>query len=601
VGKNLYNIDTFWSRERGVRILTKWQTFVAWINWAVCGGLLAYSFTGRDVMEKCFLKLTYYSLTALILVSAFLWLQTLRHEKFSWWAFFKSYGIGLGGSLVLATLIFLSSKPEFRVLSDETNLLSISRSFFYERTPSVVLMLVRNLDHYFFNVYEVLPKRPLLFPYIVHGFHTAFGFHPQNIFVANFFVLAALLFFAFVIARARLTPRAALAGSFLVAAQPIISLTATSGSFDLLAATMLVATILSARYFLKAPSAERFACLAVQLTLLCHTRYESFLYAAIILGSLLAFGQIRRAYLTEHFFLYSILPFFLFPRLWQFILTYGQYESPPGVPAFALEHFTTHFGQLITLHFDFAFKNPYAILVNILGLLSLGVFLFREGRAHLSTWRGQKLQWGIMLFAIFSVYLIITGAFHIGDPEHEVAARYYVIFAVTMAFLPLLGPKHWSQRGETALILTSLLAFILYHPIAIKNQFTHTTLTRRLEIVNSFLFQARKSEQNLLFVSDTPGIFAAHNYGSINFAYLNGEKYDLLQCLGQRVFDEIIVVQEYDGRNGETNNENRLDSELQLEELHKFRVGGGDNPRMARIARVTNPPPQGKGRCPTSN
>ena len=100
--------------------------------------LYTASFSNHRFMEICFLRGGYYLMALLVL----LWALTLLRSKCisSAKLFIKSYRSGLILSLVLASVVFISVRPRFRVLSDETNLLSISQSMTYEKGIENVTM-----------------------------------------------------------------------------------------------------------------------------------------------------------------------------------------------------------------------------------------------------------------------------------------------------------------------------------------------------------------------------------------------------------------------------------------------------------------------------
>ena len=102
----------------------------------------------------------------------------------------RDAALSLGLCLALSAVVFLAVPSQFRVLADETNLLSKSLAMyrkgeFFNWVEGYFLM-----DD-FFPVLQAVPHRPGLFPFLTYLVHAISGYSVKAPFVVNFFVLTA--------------------------------------------------------------------------------------------------------------------------------------------------------------------------------------------------------------------------------------------------------------------------------------------------------------------------------------------------------------------------------------------------------------------------
>ena len=227
-----------------------------------------------ESLKNFFFATSYYVIFALVFIWAVALINACRHKKAEIINFFKLHVRPIFLTFLLAFSIFLSVPHYHRVLSDETNLLGVARTMTYEKR---VENLTEGYWYYerFNPIGRVDDKRPLLFPFFIQIFHVFLGYKPANVFLLNFFSFWGLLFSLYLILRPYLTEILAYAGLMLVAAQPMISLIATSGCFEIFNLFFLAISILSFRWFLKARSSESFFVLYLNLMMLSQIRYES--------------------------------------------------------------------------------------------------------------------------------------------------------------------------------------------------------------------------------------------------------------------------------------------------------------------------------------
>src|SRR4030042_179083 len=150
--------------------------------------LLIYSLSGKEAMARLFSHVSYYLVSLIFIVWVLNLTSLLKTINFSLKAFLKKYWPGILTAFILTCLVFASVKVDFKTLSDEADLLSTSRCMAYEKTAVECTMAIYcfgNLN----SIEDVIPKRPLVFPYMVHLLHALTGFRYQNAFTLNFIVM----------------------------------------------------------------------------------------------------------------------------------------------------------------------------------------------------------------------------------------------------------------------------------------------------------------------------------------------------------------------------------------------------------------------------
>jgi hypothetical protein len=402
---------------------------------------------------------SYYFMWALVLTwiyQVFAYLKSLSFEPLP---FLRQHRVGLLLTFAVSIGIFLTTNPQLRVLSDETNLLGVSKSMAFQKTVDNPIMGLWYYDNYW-TLEAALDKRPFLFPFLVSILHSALGFNYHHVFWINFIALFAFLFSVFRIAE-KFTHQKLVgcAGVFLIVAQPLILLTATSGGFDFFSAAILLMVFTTLYLFLKHPNVNTLALLWVHLLAFLNVRYESILLAFIIGTSLIVLKQIKWAYLEERFWLYTLSPWLLLPRVWQTFLKWDAQQTPPGVSAFSFQHLSDHIQKFILnfAHFDFYF--PYATLVNLVSLALLFhlFWLITRNKIKFSpVGRRFAAIAGIGLASTF----ILNLSYHAGEFNHPTRGRYFILPMLYFSLVPLLYYIKVKTFRASSLLAFAIVSFI---------------------------------------------------------------------------------------------------------------------------------------------
>lgn len=477
--------------------------------------------------------------------------------------------------LLLSGAVFVSVKPAFRVLSDETNLLAISKSMTYERRTDNVTMG----NYYFDNFYPIrreMPKRPLVFPFLTHIAHAFLGYRPANVFIVNFLALFALLFLIFTLVRERLGNIWAASSALLVASQPVVAECAASGGFDLTAALFMVISFACLGSFLKAPGAVRFRLLWLSLLMLGNVRYENIMCFPIVLAFLFAFKYVKTAYFKGRMsFVYFLTPILLLPVFWQRMLIKNSYDT--GDAPFAFSYFVQNHITFIKSLFDFRFFLPYATIVNLIGAAGLVYFLIKAKKQFSHLW--------FISGACLAGHWLVYTSYHLGRVDHPSSARLFVLFYILLSVSALffLSASKVLRKKPVYVIIFSLAIFALYNPVAAQGRFSRTqTLPRKYRFTMNFLKKEADEKRSFLVITERPGQYTVWNYAAVNFAFARKNR-SLKEHIKRHLYENVFVIQDIRYESGLPTEKTHLGSGFSLKTAAESQ---NDAEHFTRISKV---------------
>ncbi len=502
------------------------------------------------------------------------------------------------GPCLLAALgvaVCVSAVPlDFKVLSDETNLLNVSLSMYQDKTALHPVM-----GHFYYGNFHPksagAPTRPLVFPFLLSLLHTLTGYRAANAFVLNAAVLFSLLFMVSAVVWKALGFRDALAAVLLVLSQPIIAITAASGGFDLLSATLMLGVLLAVRLHLKSRTADSLTLVWMTLLVYSQVRYESIFALPLVMGFLALRGYVTLDMLTSRAAYYLSAPLFLFPWVMQRRLQPDHYDNPPGVPPFSAHHFFEHVAEFCDTHLDFGFYYPYDNLLNIAAALLFAALLAAGMRRRFEQW---SLAQRDLFFA--SVLLVGAGlgiflAHYLGRTTHPTAARFFIPICLALAGIPLwvrrLQPQWFSS---TTLLASAAVLCALYLPVAGECRFMHTlTLHRSTRLAQEYLSQF--PHRRLLTISDRPGQCVALGLGAVDFPTARRTADEIALEHQRRLFDEVIVFQEVEYDTEQPIEEHRLPTTFPLELVQEHQITAERKLRISRLTEMKKDAPPAAG------
>ncbi len=507
--------------------------------------LAAFTFFKKPLLDACYLNLSFYCILALFICWVAVTVNYLIKTGFKLPLFIKMYWHGLLFCLLMTGIIFVTAKPYFRVLCDETNLLAVSKSMLYEKKVDNSTMGEWYYNNYY-SFSKEQEKRPFLFPFLTYTVHTLTGYRVENPFVVNFILLFSLLSMVFVVVGKRLNSVCAYCATLLVAAQPVIAQTAASAGFDLLMVVFIVAAFICLYSYLKNPNEDTFILLWVTLLMLANSRYDGLLFILVIIPLLLALKQIRMRFINSA--IIYITPFLMLPVFWQRFCLHTNYENPPGVAVFSVLHLIKHSTLFLKTLYNFNYYYPYASLINILGILG-GLYFLLMFIYDVWPLGQSNRNFAYIALLCFAAHWVTVNAYYFGNPIQPVSCRFFCLTSLVLSLLCVMYTARLfdalkGNSGVPAIVVSAAL-FLLYNPVSIENRFSNSlSLPRAYRYEMDFL--RKQGSDNILVITKWPGMIAVNNYGAVDFAYAT--KYGVILQDGLRIhrFEHIYAIQDID-------------------------------------------------------
>jgi len=498
--------------------------------------------------------------------------------------FLRTYGIGILFSLALTAFIFLSTPPDFRIQADESKLLNVSASMFFEQKTDNITQGIQLPDRSYLPLFRNFPQRALLFPFLTHIVHLARGYDPFNPFVLNFITLFALFSLLFVFFKRQFGPWAGYAALLLVAAQPVLTQSASSAGLDVFSILFTVIAIITLQAFLKNPSSMKLNLLIIHLVLLAHTRQETILFGALTVVFLWAFRYLKWEWIKSSWFL-AITPLLVSPILWQRrALTFDYvFENPPGGIAFSFDYFVANAKIFFMTFFDFSFHLPFATIVNLLGLAACLYFLVL---LVMGKWPQQKFHRHLVmiLLAYLGLRWILFCSFYHGDVSYPLNSRYYALFFMMLSLITvaMLFRIRFLQRYQILVVLFAGLLFAPYHSQAMKNEFfSRLYLPREFHHVMNFLKD--KDLRKTLLITDSPDMYSGYHLNVVNYEFVNEGKEKFPTFLEEISVKNVYVIQRTDPKTQAINEGMQLDPYFQMELVREIPLDAKVGVRISRM------------------
>jgi len=503
--------------------------------------LMVITYFNKSLLNSCFSEVSFYCVLALfvcwVIVTASYFLKT----GFALRLFAVTYWKGVVFSLILSGIVFAGARPYFRVLSDETNLLAVSKSMLYEKRVDNATIG----QWYYYDYHPLLrenEKRPFLFPFLTYVIHATTGYRVSNPFVLNFALFFLLLSLIFVYIKGRFGAPYAYSAVLLVAAQPVISQTAASGGFDLLMVVFVFISFVCLRAYLTDSNENSFSLLWINLLMLSNTRYDGLLFMVIAIAALFILKRLKLSYLSSG--LVFITPFLMLPVFWQRICLRTNFENPPAVSVFSVPNVIYHSGLFLKTLFDFSFYYPYATLINILGAVSAVYFAYLAVLEHWPDGRNGR-DLALITVLCFAGYWITVTSYYFGDPLHPTSSRFFSLTAMALSLLCVMSLERAFVFNKIKLLAPAAAAalFLLYNPVSITNSFSNTLFLPREYRQETDFFKALGTN-NIMIIAGRPGQFTVDNFSSVDFNYVRINPAFIPAELDNHLYQHIYAMQE---------------------------------------------------------
>lgn len=553
---------------------------------AVSLWLWAYVGTYPRYMSLLVMYGAYYAMLVLFLAWIYSVVIYLQARSFSTGPFLRQYSPGLLFCLLMTLLIFSSVKPSFKILPDETDMLSTSHSMVFRKT-SVIDMKGARFYGDFYPGGPAIDHRAFFFPFLTSVLHTVCGFNPSNAFLLNALTAFVFLSAVFLCARQYYDWPTSLSSAVLVASVPVFSITTASGGLDLLSCFFLGLSLMVLYAFLKESSSETFALLWMTLLVLGNIRLEAIGYFFLFFGFLLIIGWVKRSYLKDHRVLIAMTPMWLTLRVFEKLVNPEFTTNPDGKDMVSYSNFRQNLLDFLRNQVNLRFTLPYNLLLNLLAFVLLA-YLFTTMFIQKRTFQKREqrrfaLVWMISILAQLIIVLSLTWGSYV-DPA---AARYFLPFSVACAVVPYIWLATLTQGLRDKLsfpfLLGSMALFFLYHPVAVEGRFMNQLPFSRETYFAHDVLRRRYPDKKIVVITELPEKYTALEYGAADFATANANVPRFMNGLRQHLYEDIVVVQRVFYATQAVDPADALDPMYQLETLDEYETAPACFIRVSRV------------------
>lgn len=546
------------------------------IFFGINGAILAHALQMRDALVNG----SYYVMLALTACSTAVFLTYIPwrdiwsvHRKELWW----SMAVGIGFTL----LLFKACPPDYRVLSDETNLLSVSRSMLRNRTIHNTTMANYYLD-FFKELRQVLDKRPLLFPFLMSVIHGVIGYSWKNMFVLNGMISAVFLSLVFYVSAVGRSLRAGWFAVSLIAIQPLYVLCASSGGFELLAAVAQFGLFWMFYQYMQRPTSNSLTLLWMCAVLFVNSRYEAGVIAIVLLFGLAWHWRDTLKFALDRWWLYSTTLLFSSPIVWQVMLKGSDQESGDKKP-WSVAYVWEHFLDWIQANFGFDAYYPFATPVSYLALIALLWWLkesvFTSKMRYADKYRLVAL---FILAAALVVQFLAFLSYHAGSAVQPYAVRYFLptCLAMSLGLGAFLLRRTWF-KPKYGLVASGFI-FVAFAHIAHENKFMNTLelvrKTRRIyEVIASY------PPHETLVIVDRPGQYAVLDFSAMSHDYLEENIQAVERDIANRLYTSVIFIQDIDINSKAPVKGQAIPAHLPVQIIYEMRTSSSSYTRISKM------------------
>ena len=512
-------------------------------------------------------KSVYWFLT----ISLFLWLDTLIDafmglenqrvksiysfvtSKIS--VFFKQHWIAMVLSLILMTIGTISCKPYFRVLADETNLVSISQSLYESKETHLT---ISSFDYPFSQkdiLQDKIEKRPAFFPYLLDLIHTLTGYRAENVFVFNFIIGFLSLFLVYYLIYIIWGKYWGLLGAISLVSYPLFIMYVNSAGFEVFNMLCSLIFFLCLFYYIKNPIAITAEVLLFFVPLISQSRYESilsFFVAVPVILYLLPKQEYSR--LSNKI---NCFPLLFITPVWLRLTTNNAYSWQVDnlQEGFGFNWFIINLKK--ALKFYFSGNTVYGIIpiISFLAVIGFVIFVYNNFlKENLSVEKEQRSNFKIYSFFVFVFYLlhaVVRFFYSWIDLTNPIISRLGIVFLPLFIFMSiyfLFSFVNKFQVNKYIFGLIYLTIFLFYLPDAVKMTnfaFKNYELLLDMKTTVDYLETNFPNKREYIVIRERPNLLTPLGYNAVGFDNYNS---DILKPIINNYYDEkyclfFIVVQ----------------------------------------------------------
>lgn len=494
-------------------------------------------------------------------------------------------------ALVLVSVMFSTTPPNFRVEYDESNLAGLAFAMYQKHEVWVPQNGYYGAGIYI-DLHHVYDKRTLAYPFLVYLTHTLTGYRVENSFVVNFAAGVAALFLFFLLLRRLMPPPYAYAGMVLLGAYPVFVLSATSGGFEVLNLAFILLALLLLDSFARRRDAVTAGAFLATLVMLAQCRYESALFFPA--GLALVLLLLSRAQWRALPYWLGLLSLAMIPLAWQQLLFLDpkHHQLDHGGPMFGLHYLQYHLGRAWTALSGLDGQEMFLPGVLYVALLGLGVLLWSAWRDTAGAPEARRRAWSAALFLGLGLALVsaVQFAYHHGDLAGTITARLGVIYLPLLAGCAVYSVYfvgRWWRNAPAVAVGAAICMLLLFWPWAAQNRpMKALSATRYYHILYEFLERSGLGN-NVLVIAERGHPPILRGISSLTFIFANNNNHHaIMMHMQRRLFQAVLVLQEISLATGQPRAEQELGPEFRLETIYEEQLNLGN---IVRISRVLGP------------
>lgn len=432
-------------------------------------------------------------------------------------------------SLIGAAVVFGSTAIDFKVLSDETNLLSVANMLTTMGKASNTEMW-----QYYYHTFHAsdvsVPSRPILFPLFTSLVQHVVGLKWWAPFVVNFVSLVLLFQLVLLWAQRelpeRLLPRSTTVLALLMS--PVLSIVSTSAGYDLVSLTVGFAAFLLLFEYGKKQDPATLECLLFALVCYASVRYESIMALPFTAAGLfLLEGKgIFRKVSVQTILMAGLM---ILPLVVQRYLTWGSFENPPDRAPFSLKN-AMDWSPIFLRSFFTDGAGPYPILLHWLGLGGLVMAVRRM--------RGV----GMIPLVFLGFVLTLLISHHFGRADHPTQVRLFLPISFALSLLAIYLLKDLERWVDPRYLLMVFAVLTFHHrEYSLHDPLTsQLTMTREVRHIRDFLAQDLRPGD--IFVYDRPGQLSALGLSAISWNKFKDERKSYLDNIRAHLYNRLILI-----------------------------------------------------------
>lgn len=447
--------------------------------------------------------------------------------------------------ICFAATLFLYSREGggFKISFDEEVLSNVALNMYRDHLPVMRESTLQNTASF-----EMIDKRPTLFPFLLSLVHTICGYRVANAFYLNFALTFSFLFLLGNIVKRVGGNIAAYFSIGLACSTPIIAQNASGGGFDMLNATLALLVTWLAMNFWQTPSLGSLSRLVFATALASHVRYESSLIAIPVVILILC-RWIRDKRIDCSPTLLAI-PLTYIPLVWQFRAIDSASENfqykTDGSGSFSLDYLSSNLESAYRFFFvpDLNYAgSPFVSFLGLGGLLAILSYwaLHQKKKKLASPARAAAFTMG--LFPVLHFALILV--FYFGQLDNPIVSRlglpvvtlFLITGGILLAFICKRGRAPRLFVGLTFLC-TALYASKMY---STHRYSSNSEIAKRSEWI---LERANALPTgNYLFITAMPRIFEIQGYNNIVTPRARKRLSEIKRHMDLLTYDEVFVIQ----------------------------------------------------------